>query len=252
MSLTVAVDVPAEDRDVLESWLRSYVDAGGVGAAGPDRVAGRRRGGDEGDRRAGRGVQADGDRRGRSGTRPTGSPAWRIGRSRVGRRGRRGRGRGGHAGAAAGEARGHALVVAAAGRSPRDRARDLERVGRQDLARVGPAAVAAGDVQVLHRPQLEAKVRDVVGLYLDPPDNAVVLCVDEKSQIQALDRTAPILPMRPACRRRRPTTTSGTAPPRCSPRWRSRPGRSPTPATRGTATTSSCASSSRSPRPTRE
>src|SRR6266576_6370798 len=38
------------------------------------------------------------------------------------------------------------------------------------------------------------KVRDVVGLYLDPPERAVVLCVDEKSQIQALDRTAPILP----------------------------------------------------------
>ena len=46
-------------------------------------------------------------------------------------------------------------------------------------------------------PQLEAKVRDVVGLYLNPPEKAVVLCVDEKSQIQALDRTAPILPMRP-------------------------------------------------------
>jgi len=46
-------------------------------------------------------------------------------------------------------------------------------------------------------PQLEAKVRDVVGLYLNPPDKAVVLSVDEKSQIQALDRTAPILPMRP-------------------------------------------------------
>jgi transposase len=41
------------------------------------------------------------------------------------------------------------------------------------------------------------KVRDVVGLYLDPPERAVVLCVDEKSQIQALDRTAPILPMMP-------------------------------------------------------
>jgi transposase len=46
-------------------------------------------------------------------------------------------------------------------------------------------------------PQLEAKVRDVVGLYLNPPDKAVVLCVDEKSQVQALDRTAPILPLRP-------------------------------------------------------
>lgn len=46
-------------------------------------------------------------------------------------------------------------------------------------------------------PQFEAKVRDIVGLYLDPPDRALVLCVDEKSQIQALDRTAPILPLRP-------------------------------------------------------
>ena len=41
------------------------------------------------------------------------------------------------------------------------------------------------------------KVRDIVGLYLDPPDRALVLCVDEKSGIQALDRTAPLLPMRP-------------------------------------------------------
>jgi transposase len=41
------------------------------------------------------------------------------------------------------------------------------------------------------------KVRDIVGLYLDPPDRALVLCVDEKSQIQALDRTAPLLPIRP-------------------------------------------------------
>lgn len=46
-------------------------------------------------------------------------------------------------------------------------------------------------------PELEAKVRDVIGLYLAPPTNAVVLCIDEKSQIQALNRTQPILPMRP-------------------------------------------------------
>src|SRR5438309_3498496 len=41
------------------------------------------------------------------------------------------------------------------------------------------------------------KVRDIVGLYMNPPDRALVLCVDEKSQIQALDRTAQLLPMRP-------------------------------------------------------
>src|SRR5215213_2449288 len=46
-------------------------------------------------------------------------------------------------------------------------------------------------------PQFIEKVRDVVGLYLDPPERALVLCVDEKSQVQALDRTAPILPLLP-------------------------------------------------------
>src|SRR5215203_4070829 len=46
-------------------------------------------------------------------------------------------------------------------------------------------------------PALEAKVRDVVGLYLHPPERAVVLCVDEKPQLQALERTAPVLPVRP-------------------------------------------------------
>ena len=46
-------------------------------------------------------------------------------------------------------------------------------------------------------PELEAKVVDIVGLYLDPPQNAVVLCVDEKSQIQALNRTQKVLPMQP-------------------------------------------------------
>ena len=47
------------------------------------------------------------------------------------------------------------------------------------------------------------KVYDVVGLYLDPPDAAVVLCVDEKSQIQALDRSQPVLPMMPGMPERR-------------------------------------------------
>jgi transposase len=46
-------------------------------------------------------------------------------------------------------------------------------------------------------PQFEGKLVDVVGLYLNPPENAVVLCVDEKSQVQALDRTQPSLPMKP-------------------------------------------------------
>jgi transposase len=46
-------------------------------------------------------------------------------------------------------------------------------------------------------PELEARVRDVTGLYLNPPDKAVVLCVDEKPQAQALERAAPVLPLRP-------------------------------------------------------
>ena len=52
-------------------------------------------------------------------------------------------------------------------------------------------------------PELVAKVVDVVGLYLAPPENAVVLSIDEKSQVQALDRTAPMLPVRPGLAERR-------------------------------------------------
>ena len=52
-------------------------------------------------------------------------------------------------------------------------------------------------------PQFVEKVRDIVGLYLEPPDRALVLCVDEKTQIQALDRSQPVLPMRPGQAERR-------------------------------------------------
>lgn len=52
-------------------------------------------------------------------------------------------------------------------------------------------------------PQFVQKTRDIVGLYLHPPDRALVLCVDEKSQIQALDRSAPILPLAPGIPERR-------------------------------------------------
>ena len=51
-------------------------------------------------------------------------------------------------------------------------------------------------------PRFEEKLVDVVGLYLNPPENAIVLCMDEKSQIQALDRTQPSLPINPAGRGR--------------------------------------------------
>ena len=61
-------------------------------------------------------------------------------------------------------------------------------------------------------PELEAKVRDVVGLYLDPPENAIVLCVDEESQLQALDRTQPMLPLRPGQVERRSLSALGVHP----------------------------------------
>ncbi len=67
-------------------------------------------------------------------------------------------------------------------------------------------------------PQFVEKVRDIVGLYLNPPDRAIVLCVDEKSQVQTLNRTQPILPLVCAAARS-PTTTCGTESHRCSLPW---------------------------------
>jgi transposase len=57
--------------------------------------------------------------------------------------------------------------------------------------------------QLSKDPLLIEKVRDIVGLYMSPPDNAIVLCTDEKSQIQALNRTQPLLPLRPGQAERR-------------------------------------------------
>jgi len=63
--------------------------------------------------------------------------------------------------------------------------------------RFGVQPRRAETVKFSTNPQLEGKIRDVVGLYLHPPATAVVLCVDEKPQLQALERTAPTLPTRP-------------------------------------------------------
>ena len=60
-----------------------------------------------------------------------------------------------------------------------------------------------GEFKLSPDPQSVDKVRDVVGLYLNPPEAAVVLCVDEKTQVQALDRTAPMLPLMPGAPQRR-------------------------------------------------
>ena len=71
-------------------------------------------------------------------------------------------------------------------------------------------------------PHFEAKLIDVVGLHLNPPDEAVALCVDEKSQIQAFDRTQPSLPVKNCAGAPGHVTTSVTAPPRSSPHSMSR------------------------------
>lgn len=66
-------------------------------------------------------------------------------------------------------------------------------------------------------PQFVEKVRDIVGLCMNPPDRAIMLCIDEKSQVQALNRTQPILPLGPGVPRNgNRTTTSATARHRCS------------------------------------
>ena len=69
--------------------------------------------------------------------------------------------------------------------------------------------------------RFEEKLVDIVGLYLNPPENAVVLCMDEKSQIQALDRTQASLPIKQGRAGTMTTTTSATARRPCSPRWTS-------------------------------
>ena len=91
----------------------------------------------------------------------------------------------------------HALQFARQGQGERlvdrDRAATVPRVWRA----FGLQPHRAGTFKLSTDPDFVAKVRDVVGLYLAPPERAMVLCVDEKSQIQALDRTPPLLPMRP-------------------------------------------------------
>jgi len=82
--------------------------------------------------------------------------------------------------------------------------RDLAKKSGMSAASVGRIWQAFGlkpwltdSFKLSSDPQFVDKVRDVVGLYMNPPDHAVVLCVDEKTSIQALDRTQPSLPMRP-------------------------------------------------------
>ena len=95
-------------------------------------------------------------------------------------------------------------------------------------------------------PDFVTKVRDVVGLYVSPPQHAVVLCVDEKSQIQALDRSQPMLPMRPGSPHGAATTTRAMARPRSSRRSTLRRARSSANAIPVTVPQSSASSSTKS------
>ena len=88
--------------------------------------------------------------------------------------------------AAAEEARGHALVDPAAGAAVGDQQHTVAQAWRD----YGVKPWRSETFKFSTDPELVAKVTDIVGLYLAPPENAIVLCVDEKSQIQALDRTA--------------------------------------------------------------
>ena len=99
-----------------------------------------------------------------------------------------------------------------------------------------------GTFKVSRDPAFAAKVADIVGLYLDPPGGAVVLSVDEKTQIQALDRTQPLLPVDFGRTESAPTTTAGTGRRICSPRSTPLPARSPRTAIRGGPVRTFCVS----------
>lgn len=86
--------------------------------------------------------------------------------------------------------------------------RSGDEPGRSGIAETGGPAPGGGQIgsqtfKLSTDPLFIDKVRDVVGLYLDPPEKTLVLCVDEKSQIQALDRSQPVLPMMPGVPERR-------------------------------------------------
>ncbi|MEO7412287.1 MAG: hypothetical protein ABIZ81_02930 [Opitutaceae bacterium] len=92
-------------------------------------------------------------------------------------------------------------------------------VGKNTIHRIwqdhGLKPHLAKSFKLARDPKFLEKLTDVMGVYLTPPQNAVVLCVDEKSQIQALDRTQPRLPLKPGRCCTSSTTTSATAPRRC-------------------------------------
>ena len=171
-------------------------DAPAGRAAGADRPDGRRRCGQQPHRRRARGQPLDGHpvaralRRGRPGR------AHRDGARSRPQAGHRRRAHPGHRGGHDLTPRRRARPTGAAARWPRRRASARPPCSasgtRTAWRRTGRAAF-----KLSRDPRFSEKLTDVVGLYLDPPDQAIVLCVDEKSQIQALDRTQPALPMKP-------------------------------------------------------
>lgn len=75
--------------------------------------------------------------------------------------------------------------------------------GEPDLEGVRPQTMAGGTFKLSEDPLFVDKVRDIVGLYMGPPERAVVICVDEKTAVQTLDRTQPVLPLLPHVPKRR-------------------------------------------------
>ena len=221
MALTVKVEVPPRDREVLASWVRSpSIRAGLAQRARIVLLAGDGIGTNEIVRRTGA-------------SKPT-VIAWKKRYAAEGVGGLEDRPKPGRA-----RWTDDVAIVLATLEPPPARLGVTHWSSRLLAAELGVSNVKVADVwrewglkpwrtesfKFSTDPQLEAKVRDVTGLYLNPPDKAVVLCVDEKPRTQALERKAPVLPMRPGIPKSAAMTTSGTAPPRCSPRWRPPPAR---------------------------
>jgi transposase len=193
MPLTVSVDVPPRDREVLASWIRSpSIRAGVAQRARIVLLAADGAGTNEIVRRVGV-------------SKPT-VIAWKRRYAAEGLGGLEDRPKPGRP-----RTTDDVAIVLATLEPPPERLGVTHWSSRLLAAELGLSNVKVADVwreyglqpwrtetfKFSTDPQLEAKVRDVIGLYLNPPDQAVVLCVDEKSQVQALDRTAPVLPLRP-------------------------------------------------------
>lgn len=128
---------------------------------------------------------------------------------------RRGRGRGDREDPGGNPAGCHPLVTPGVGQARGD----VGLLDPADLESVRPGPHKVEYFKISTDPLLVDKVRDVVGLYLDPPEGALVLSVDEKPQIQALERTAPVLPMVPGVPERRSHDYHRHGTTTCSPRW---------------------------------